>query len=239
MWIFPMGAAVVSGIFSALLIQQWLQKSRPHHLAWSIALLMFAVASFAAAIGVLDQWSPGLFRTFYLLGAILNVPVLAVGTIYLLGPRRAGHVVAAAVVVASIYAAGAVLTATVAEGALSVPGIPSSTAVLAAGEGVRALSRYFSTIGFAVVVGGALWSAWRLARSRVEQLRRLALGNVLIASGTAVVAGASRVIRLSGSEGAAAAFSVGLLAGVVLMFAGFLTTRARPVAPSDEREPVE
>lgn len=233
MWIFPLGAAIVSAIFAALVAQQWLSKQRPHQLAWAFALLMFAVASFAAAIGVLGQWTPTWFRVYYLFGAIVNVPVLALGTVYLLGPRRLGHAAAALVAVATVYAAGAVFTAALRETGLAVAGIPSGREVMP--EGVRTLSRYYSFAGFFVVVAGALWSAWRLARRPEEHLRRIAAANVLIAAGTFVVALASGFARY----GQGSVFAVGLLAGVVLMFAGFLRSRPRPSpeAAGGEGEP--
>jgi hypothetical protein len=226
-WIFPLAAAVVSGIFATLLAQRWLARSRPHHLAWATALTMFAIASFVASIGVLDVWTPLGFRLFYLFGAILNVPVLALGTVYLLGPRRVGHVFAALVGLATIFAAGAVFTAPLDRAGLVTEGIPSGRAVMP--EGVRTISRYFSYTGFAVVVGGALWSAARLGRRKDANLRRLAVANLLIAGGTFVVAVASIFARY----GNGSIFSVGLLAGIVVMFAGFMKTQT-PAAPPRE-----
>jgi hypothetical protein len=182
--------------------------------------MMFAIASFAAAIGVLDEWTRTLFRIYYLFGAILNVPVLGLGTIYLLGPRRAGHVAALLILVGSIYAAGAVFTASMNTAPLEVAGIPSGRDVLP--DSVRALSRYFSYAGFIVVVAGALWSAWRMSRSRSAHLKNLTIGNVFIAAGTFVVALAGVFARY----GQGAVFSMALLAGVALMFWGFLKTRS-------------
>jgi hypothetical protein len=85
------------------------------------------------------------------------------------------------------------------------------------------LSRYYSYAGFVVVTGGAVWSAWRLARGKTDQLRRLATANVLIAAGTVVVAVGGALAR----RGQGSVFAVSLLVGVGLMFTGFLRTRAR------------
>ena len=83
MWLFPLGAALVSAIFAAQLLRQFLAKHRPHQLAWTIALAMFAAATLATAAGVRDGWTPALFRAYYLFGAMINVPFLAAGTMYL------------------------------------------------------------------------------------------------------------------------------------------------------------
>ncbi len=171
---------------------------------------------------MLTGWTPTSFRIYYLFGAILNVPVLALGTIYLLAPRKVAHACAVLVAVTSLVAVVAVLSADLQVAGLQVDGIPSSREV--APENIRTLSRYYSFGGFLVVVGGALWSAWRLARNREAPLRRLALANLLIAGGTFVVAVGSGFARY----GRGAPFAVGLLVGVSLMFFGFLMARPRP-----------
>ena len=222
MWLLPLGAAVVSAVFAWQLARGWMDRKRPNLAAWSVALAMFAVASFAPAIAMLGDWTPGLFRTYYLFGAILNVPVLGLGTIYLLGSRRLGHICAVVVAVASILAAVAVLQAHVDPSALETAGIPRGSEAMPAA--IRLLARIYSFVGFFVVLGGALWSAVRLWRQRRQDLRRLAIANGLIAAGTFVVALGSGFAFY----GSGAPFAVGLFAGVSLMFWGFLKTRTRP-----------
>lgn len=235
MWLFPLGAAAVSGVFASQLCRQFFAKRRPHQLAWTLALAMFALATLATAGGVATGWTPALFRVYYLFGAMINVPFLAAGTVYLLAPRTWAHAFAAVVVGAAAVGAVAVLTARINAPALAaVRGVPDSASVVeGAAPLARALSRYYSYTAFSIVVAGALWSAWRLRRQGSEHLRRLATGNILIASGTFVVAAASIAIRLGRGSAVAALFSVGLLAGISLMFLGFLRTRSRPpVAPT-------
>jgi hypothetical protein len=85
----------------------------------------------------------------------------------------------------------------------------------AAGSGVAAL----------VIVAGAIWSAVRLARRR--STRRLALANTLIALGT-VILGAGGILNsvLNEMDG----FAVSLVAGITVIFAGFLLTSTPPRA---------
>lgn len=223
MWAFPLAATAVSSYFSWLLATQFIERRRPNLAAWSVALAMFALASMAAAVGALAGWVPFTFRVYYLFGAVVNVPVLALGTLYLLAPRRSANVAAVLLAVASIVAAIIVVGADIDRTALGGGGIPRGSEVLS--EGVRLLSRYFSIIGFLVVVGGALWSAVKLARKRQPQLKRLAAANLLIALGTTVVAIASEMARLAAGSVEDLVFSAGLFLGVSLMFAGFLKTR--------------
>lgn len=225
MWIFPALAALVSGVFAALVLKAWGARRGPHLVAWGIALLMFAVASMAAALGMLFGWSPTLFRTYYLFGAIANVPVLAVGTLYLLMPRRNAHLVAVAVTILSVGAAIDVFQAPLEVDALRTNEIPAGSDVL--DEDIRTLSRVLSFAGFFVVAGGAAWSAFRLRRTGGAPLRHLASANLMIALGTTIAAIASGLARYERG----AYFGVGLLLGVSLMFAGFMRTRPRG-APS-------
>jgi hypothetical protein len=222
MWLLPLGAAAVSGVFAAQVARQWGRRMRPNLLMWAIALSMFALASFAAAIGMLRDWTPAWFRLYYLFGAIVNVPFLGLGTIYLLGSRRLGHVCAALVTVACVAAAIAVWQAEVDARLLDTSGIPRGSEVM--DEGVRLLSRVYSFIGFFVVLGGAVWSALRLWLQKRRELRHLAIANGLIAAGTSVVAVGSAFAFY----GRGFPFALGLFVGVSLMFWGFLKTRARP-----------
>lgn len=223
MWAFPLAATAVSGYFSWLLARQFTERRRPNLAAWSVALAMFALASMAAAVGALAGWAPFTFRVYYLFGAVVNVPVLALGTIYLMALRRVADVAMILIAVASVVAAVIVFQAELNEAALVARGIPRGSEVLS--EGVRLLSRYFSIIGFLVVVGGALWSAVKLARKRQPQLKRLAAANMFIAVGTTVVAIASEMARLASGSVEDLVFSAGLFLGVSLMFTGFLKTR--------------
>jgi hypothetical protein len=225
MWFLALIATAVSGIFSALVARQWLGRRRPHFLAWAAALAMFAIASLAATVGMVGQWSPEWYRVYYLFGAIVNVPVLGLGSVYLLSPRRAAaHVCAVVVVVACVGAALAVATADLrprAATALTAQELPGGHEVMP--SGVRLLARVYSFAGFVLVVGGAVWSALRLARTRRPQLKGLVAANLLIAAGTSVVAIGSGFAFY----GEGWPFSVGLSAGVCLMFWGFLKTQTQ------------
>ena len=88
-----------------------------------------------------------------------------------------------------------------------------------------------------VVIGGALWSAWRLwrrgaragSRSDVSP-SRLALGNVIIAVGTLVLSASG---TLAGRLGKDTAFALTLVTGVVILFCGFLVATPGRVSRAD------
>lgn len=230
-------ATLVAIAFALSTLDRWLAGRRRHELAWTISLAMFAVASAALWWGAAAGWSPATFRVFYLFGAVLNVPWLALGTVYLLGGRRLGDVTGAVLALLSAFAAGVLAVAPI-EAPVAVDGLPKGSDVF--GPLPRALAAVGSGLGALVLVGGALVSAWRLWRSRhgagttsassparAADPGRLALGNVLIAAGALILSASG---MLAGRLGELEAFEVTLLTGISVLFAGFLvaTSASRP-----------
>ncbi len=105
-----LGALVAAG-FAASLAVRFRKRGGTHNLYWAIALAMFAIATAALAYGLGAGWSSAVFGIYYLFGAILNVPFLGLGQVYLLWPDRVSYVVAVGVLAFSLAATVTVLTA--------------------------------------------------------------------------------------------------------------------------------
>ena len=225
MWVFSLLATAISVLFFLSLLRAWRLRRSPQLLAWTMALFMFSLASAAVLAGTSTRWTTGWFRVYYLFGAIANVPVLALGTLYLLTPRRFAHLCAISVGIATIAAAVVLVRSELAIAPLGTQGIPAAAEVVP--DAVRLLSRVFSFAGFFVVVGGAVWSGARLGREKDPHLRELVVANSLIATGTSVVAVGSVFARY----GRGSVFAAGLAVGVALMFVGFLRTRFPATRP--------
>ncbi len=168
-------ATLVATAFAAAVLERWLVRRRPHELAWTISLLMFAAASAALWLAEAGGWSDPTFRAFYLFGAILNVPWLALGTVYLLAGRRLADGVRWGLVIASGFAAGVMVTAPM-HGTVPAGELPEGRDLFAPLP--RILAAVGSGVAAVVVIGGALWSAWRLWRRgapRRQPHRRLAV----------------------------------------------------------------
>ena len=84
-------ATLVAAAFTLSTFDRWLARRRRHEGAWTIALAMFTIASASLWVAAAVGWTEPTFRVFYLFGAILNVPWLALGTIELLGGPRWGR----------------------------------------------------------------------------------------------------------------------------------------------------
>ena len=213
-------ATLVALAMSLSTLERWMGRHRRHDLAWTVALALFTVAAAALWLGSAAGWTPGRFRVFYLLGAVLNVPVLALGTLYLLGDERRGDRWAAVVALGAAFAAG-VLVSTPMRAPVPPDRLPRGAEVFDALP--VALAAVASSTGAAVVLGGAAFSAARAARRAGPGRGRAMTANLLIVTGTLVLSAAGLLNSLLGAMGA---FAVTLALGVALLFAGFLTATA-------------
>lgn len=95
-------AAVLSAAFTVALLRRWRSRGRtPATLYWGIALALFSAASLMLFAGVVLGWSSWSFRSFYLAGAVLNVPWLALGSIAINARRRVVTVVTGVITLAT------------------------------------------------------------------------------------------------------------------------------------------
>ena len=116
-----------------------------------------------SATGASTGWDRGTFRAFYLLGAVLNVPWLALGTVYLLMGRRVGDRVRVGLLVFTGVGIGVMLAAPM-HGVIATTGIPVGKDHF--GVLPRALAGAGSGVGAIVVFGGAVVVGDPFARAR-------------------------------------------------------------------------
>jgi hypothetical protein len=222
-WIFPLGAALVALVFAGALIRAFLRRRRPYQALWAVSLLMYAAASFALFLGVLDGWTTGEYRVYWLLGAILNVPFLAMGEVDLLVRNRA--VTSALLVLLlflSAFALARVRTAPIDPSALR-KSLPLGKDVFARDQLPYRLSQLYAYPAYVGLLLGMMWSIWRM-RS-VPSARERMIGTSLIAAGATVVAIGSGV---GAGFDVVPVFSIGLLAGIAIMFWGFVRVSGPP-----------
>lgn len=223
MWVFPLGAALVAFAFAVALGRRFVERRRTYLGLWCAALVMYGAASVSVAIGVGSGWSRGLFEVYWILGAVLNVPLLAAGEIQLLTRNRA--VEAAIWVVLAFVAAYtiAVTRGAAMDAAALASELPSGKDVFGDGTVAYRLPQVISIPSYVALVAGAVWSAWRM-RGRPE-LRDRFVGTLLIVAGASITAVAGSAFAAVGN---APAFSLALLAGVAVMFSGFLRATRTP-----------
>ena len=214
-------ATAVSSLFAQAMLVRYTRDHRPQDGAWALALGMFALASAALATGTATGWDNGTFRVFYLFGAVLDVPWLALGTVYLLATPRTARRTRQVLLVVSGFAAGVLLSAPMET--VSGTAIPVGKDLF--GALPRVLAAVGSGVGAVVIVGGALYSAVRFARDRsAPGHARLAGANTLIAVGTLVLSSGGLV---QGAVGHDEAFTLTLAIGITVIYSGFLLAASR------------
>jgi hypothetical protein len=233
-------AALLATAFALLTLERFLARRRRHELMWTIALAMFALGSLGLWLGAAIGWTEWTFKLFYLFGAVLNVPFLALGTVYLLAQRRTGDIAAGVVSLVAAFAAGIVVAAPVLA-IIDPDALPQGSAVF--GIGPRIAAGVGSGVAAMVIFGGAIWSAVRLLSGRRRSAAagptpissgRLAVGNLLIAVGVLVLSAGgllnSVVDEMDG-------FAISLVIGIAVIFAGFLVTMAGSPTRADSPTP--
>jgi hypothetical protein len=215
-WLIPAVAVVAAAAFAVAVLLQYAQRRRPYQAAWGVALSMFALASLALTLGVATGWTPVDFKVYYLFGAMLNVPWLALGTVLLLAKGRKGRgarAYLACLVAFSVASVVLLALAPVTDADLAGHLVPEGRQFLPVA--VRVLAVVGNVVGTLVVIGGAVSSG--LAMRHRRELRPRFEGNLLIALGVAIAAGGGVFAFLdqSGKLGA------GLALGACVMYAGF------------------
>lgn len=225
-WLLPGVAAAASAAFAVAVLRQYAARRRPYQLAWGIALSMFTVASLALTAGVVAGWTPVSFKLYYLFGAVLNVPWLALGTVELLAGPAVRRAYLAALTAFTLVSVVLVALARVTAADLAGRLLPEGKEFLPVA--VRALAVVGNTVGTLVVVGGAVASGLAM-RSR-RDLRPRFEGTLLIALGVLLAASGGVLAFLASSD----KLALGLAVGASVMYLGFrrASTPARPPVAS-------
>ena len=68
----PLCASLLALAFAAMLLRSFLRRRSGEKVLWGCGFLLFAVAAACEAVAQRSGWSPGLFRTYYLAGGVLD-----------------------------------------------------------------------------------------------------------------------------------------------------------------------
>ena len=220
-------ATLIACAFAMITFDRWQIRGQSHYLAWTIAMILFAVGSLALWWAETTGWTLFIFKIFFVSGAVLNVAWLALGTIYLLTSKTTGDRVRKYLTSLSTFSIGVVLIAPAKQEIIDGE-FPSARQLF--GVTPRVLAAVGSGVPALIIIFGALWSTFRVIQKAsptisqknvrvVKSPKRLALGNVLVATGTLVLSASG---SFAGRFGKDRAFAVTLLVGLCILFSGFL-----------------
>lgn len=209
-------AAVVATVFSFDLWRDYRLRPRPHIASYAAGMTMFAIATWCLFIGVTVGWTGGVYRLFFLFGAVLNIPFLALGSMFLVVGKRSGHVMTIAL--GGLTAISTTLTLTVPfQQPLPDGGIPHD--MFETGFGPRLFAIIGGATGATILVVLALISLFRFWNKD----RRIVWGNALIVAGTLAAAWGGTGLAL----GEASGFALSLLLAVTFIWMGYRVASGR------------
>jgi hypothetical protein len=175
----PIFTTFVALAFAAQLHRRWAgRKGATYLLWWLVGALTYAAGTLTESLTTLWGWHAGVFRAWYITGALLGGAPLAQGTVYLFLSRRTANRLSAALVTVIAVASCCVLLSPL-DLSLVEPGRLSGRVLV--WHWVRYFSPFINLYALAFLVGGAAVSAWRYFRRRGSRAR--VWGNVAIAVG--------------------------------------------------------
>jgi hypothetical protein len=156
----PTLTAILAVVMAIALLDQWRERRQPFQLVWAIGMLFYGVASGCEALAAAGGWNEGLYRTWYLTGAVLTAGWLGLGTALLLAKTRFGYAVALSLFLAGLFT---ILT----QRRFQYEGAGSTPILYFIGAGLLALAvgveTYFQNERWPVFLGAGIAAASLLA----------------------------------------------------------------------------
>lgn len=212
------GAVIATG-FALHLFSGWRTRTRLHTEIWAVAFAAYALATWSLAYGSAFGWTSFNFRTFYFLGAIANISLLAAGSIALKS-EKAGRRVLSPVILWLVFGFFAAFLAPFVM-PLPAAGIPAGSEVFGYTftiealtlPGPRMFAAFSGAVGSVVIITLAVVSALRAWKP----MRRLAYGNLLIVAGVLAPAFGGVLV----ARGEPSALPLSLAVGITLLWWGY------------------
>jgi hypothetical protein len=99
----PGATSILALVLAVALLDQWRERRQGFQLIWAIGMAFYGIASGCEAIAAAGTWNEGLYRTWYLTGAVWTAGWLGLGTAFLLGRTRFGYTFAFCLLLAGVF----------------------------------------------------------------------------------------------------------------------------------------
>ena len=217
----PIATTLLAALLCIALARRYAARGHGAHLLWWAAgMLTYGLGTALESAITLDGNTVARTKLWYIAGALLGGYPLAQGTVYLLAPRRlADRLTAITLPVIALLAALVALSPV--DLAALEPHRPSGA--LLAWRWIRALTPLVNLYAVTFLVGGAVQSALRYARSPRPGDGARAVGNASIALGGLLPAFGGLLAK----TGLVEALYVAELVGLALIALGFRLNVAR------------
>lgn len=223
----PIGTTILSVIFCTILLKRYFAKGTALHLLWwGLGVMAYGIGTALESSITLFGNSIWLTKAWYIAGALFGGYPLAQGSAYLLASRKTADRLTWITLPFILCVALLVVLSPVVPEALE-PYRPSGS--ILGWVWVRALTPFINLYAVFFLVGGAIYSAWRFARTSGAGHGQRAIGNVFIAVG-GILPGIGGALA---KTGAIEALYVGEFVGLILIWIGFaINIRAPRPVPS-------
>ncbi len=215
----PLIATFVAAEFTIALLRRLIQRHKPHLLSWAISLAFFTLGAGALWYGTAFGWSDVSFRLYYLGGALLGVPWLALGQVQLLVSGEVARRWLLGVLGFSVLSAFIVGFAPL-EHPVTGYELPSGHDLYSSFP--RLIVGLSNGLGATVILIGAGMSVWR-GRGGGAASRSRAIGVGLVALGV-LAAGAGGALTFVGKSSANA---LAVTVGLTVIYWGFIQAGQR------------
>ena len=214
----PILTTLFAAFFAPQLFGRWgARRPAPHLFWWGLGVALYGAGTVTESLTTLFGWHAGVFRAWYITGALLGGAPLAQGTAYLLFSKRtADRLTVLLLAVVAIASVGVLLSPI---DLTLVEQYRLSGRVLE-WQWVRTFTPFINIYAFLVLVGGAAHSAWRYARR--PGMERRTLANIWIALGGLLPGIGGTFTRFGHVE----VLYVTELIGLVFIYIGYRTATA-------------
>ncbi len=218
--LYPIINVIVTALFAAVVLRQYIQRHRQYQLFWSISLSMTVLATLAYVLMIVAQptSSAGIafFRIYYIFGASLVPAWLGLGSIALVTSPRVVRICLIVLSILSVLTIVLVAAASIDMHALSQVEGTAGGGILRPGAWLVMLI-LLNSLGTLAVAGVAIYSGIQLLRRQGSS--NLLWGNIFILAGVLIIAFAGTNVRLLGGENT---FWLIMAFGWIVFFAGVL-----------------
>ncbi|HEX9563808.1 MAG TPA: hypothetical protein VF981_07545 [Gemmatimonadaceae bacterium] len=226
----PIVTTICSLLFAIVLLRRWRLRGGTHHLWWAAGMLSYGAGTLTESLTTILGWQEGIFKVWYITGALLGAAPLAQGSAYLHVPRRVADTLAVLVVTTILIGGVCVWLSPVDLDQVETYRLSGRVFTW---QWVRRFSPFVNLYAVLFLVGGAVRSAVKYARR--SETRHRFIGNVFIAIGGILPGIGGTATRFGHVE----VLYVTELMGLALLWIGFrYNVAGRVLSARDDAFPV-